>query len=79
MVWHPVAPVCPDCGVHTEPTCVSFRADGMVAVEGKCPKCNQHMYIHFEAREVIRHCQTMDNPNTPDFDLASYNPRGKPN
>lgn len=79
MIWHPVTPICQACGVHCEPTCISFRADGMVAVEGKCSKCHLYMYIEFTADEVIRNCRNMDNPNLPDFDLRNFQARGKPN
>ena len=79
MVWHPVAPVCPDCDKQTETTCVSFRADGQVAVEGYCKSCDHHMYIEFSAQGVFENCARMDNPNNPEFSLEHFHPKGPMN
>lgn len=78
-MWHPVTPICPDCHVHSETTCVSFNAQGHVAIEGKCPKCKQFMYIEFTLEEAKRSCQNMDNPASPEYDLANMQVRGKAN
>ena len=78
MVWHPIQPICEACKCKSTVTCVSFRSDARVAVEGQCPQCSECMYIEASVATVIANCRRMENPQSPDFDLEHCHVVGKP-
>jgi len=79
MIWHPFNVTCPDCGQEMETTHVSFRADGMVAVEGRCENCDHFTDIRVPVEEVLANCRNLDNPQNMDFNLENFRPKGRAN
>lgn len=79
MLWHPIMAPCEFCeDTYCATDVVSFRADGWVAVGGPCPKCHRPSCITFRPEDVLRKCRAMENPNTPDFSLLDFVPKGRP-
>ena len=60
MKWHPVVLFCDRCNATITPETVSFRADGMFAMEGKCPHGHGEFQHVVTIEEVVAMCHKSD-------------------
>lgn len=60
MKWNPLVLFCDTCEADITPTVVSFRADGMLGMEGHCPNGHGKAQIIVAVEEVICHCHQND-------------------
>lgn len=75
MDWHPIGISCPDCDVPMKVSYTAIRADGHVAVGGKCPKCGDFSFTDLTVGQIAEQCRRLD---ARDYDLEHCTPVGRP-
>ncbi len=60
MLLHPLALFCDHCNADVQAHTISFRADGMFALEGKCPNGHGVTQMVIAMEELISHCHKAD-------------------
>ena len=78
MTYHPLVTKCPRCQLCVDTNEVSFRLDRMIMIEGTCPQCKALVYQEFTLGEVMDTIVRLENPHSPEFDLAHYEVKGRP-
>ena len=76
MNWHVLTMRCPACNGKVVPVDeVMFRADRMVRIEGNCKGCGRRLFLEESWDDAT------PREESPEVyvDLASWQPKGKPN